>query len=83
MASPISPASSGCFHPWCDDSSGRKGETGTDQTEGCHRWLVVNLCMVKVAGNAQSGSYSWANKAFDRTNTLAPINYDSCIYAIK
>ena len=84
-ASPISPASpSGCFHRngimiQADGTRVKLAQVKLkDVTDGLSSTILYGESRWECSGQAR---ISWANsQAFDRTNTLVPINYDSCIF---
>ena len=83
---PMSKASpAGCFHrngKYIDLTSGDTVRLAAikfkDITDGLSSTILYGEARWECSGQARQ---SWAHSnAFDRTNTLVPINYDSCIY---
>ena len=80
--SPASP--SGCFHRngimiQADGTRVKLAQVKLkDVTDGLSSTILYGESRWECSGQAR---ISWANsQAFDRTNTLVPINYDSCIF---
>lgn len=80
--SPASP--SGCFHRngimiQADGTRVKLAQVKLkDVTDGLSSTILYGESRWECSGQAR---LSWANsQAFDRTNTLVPINYDSCIF---
>ena len=83
---PMSKASpAGCFHrngKYIDLTSGDTVKLAAikfkDITDGLSSTILYGEARWECSGQARQ---SWAHSnGFDRTNTLVPINYDSCIY---
>ena len=83
---PMSQASpAGCFHrngKYIDKTSGDTVKLAAikfkDITDGLSSTILYGESRWECSGQARQ---SWAHSnAFDRTSTLVPINYDSCIY---
>ena len=83
---PMSKASpAGCFHrngKYIDLTSGNTVKLAAikfkDITDGLSSTILYGEARWECSGQARQ---SWAHSnGFDRTNTLVPINYDSCIY---